>query len=74
MSSTLQTPVVTVAGGALEGRTSGGVTSFLGIPYAAAPFGENRMRQRGSALAGTIFRHGRHSFAHDPGGILRIFQ
>lgn len=44
MSSTLQTPVVSVAGGSLEGRTSGGVTSFLGVPYAAAPFGENRMR------------------------------
>jgi hypothetical protein len=32
------------SGGALEGRTSGGVTAFLGVPYAAAPFGENRMR------------------------------
>jgi para-nitrobenzyl esterase len=44
MSSTLQGPAVTVAGGALEGRTSGGVSSFLGVPYAAPPFGENRMR------------------------------
>src|ERR1022692_4858330 len=44
MSDAMQGPVVTVAGGALEGRTSGGVTAFLGVPYAAAPFGENRMR------------------------------
>ncbi len=44
MSDAVHGPVVTVAGGALEGRTSGGVTAFLGVPYAAAPFGENRMR------------------------------
>jgi para-nitrobenzyl esterase len=44
MSNVMQGPVVTVAGGALEGLASGGVTAFLGVPYAAAPFGENRMR------------------------------
>ena len=44
MSDAMQGPVVTVAGGALEGRTSDGVTAFLGVPYAAAPFGANRMR------------------------------
>lgn len=37
------------SGGALEGRTSGGVTVFLGVPYATAPFGENRMRPPQSA-------------------------
>src|SRR5450432_874425 len=44
MSDVMHGPVVTVAGGALEGRSSGGVAAFLGVPYAAAPFGENRMQ------------------------------
>jgi para-nitrobenzyl esterase len=44
MSEPMRGPVVTVAAGALEGRTSGGVTAFLGVPYAAPPFGANRMR------------------------------
>src|SRR5690348_11989472 len=34
---------VTVQGGVLEGFRTGDVTAFLGIPYAAAPFGANRM-------------------------------
>jgi para-nitrobenzyl esterase len=37
-------PMVAVEGGTIEGRTSGGVSAFLGVPYAAAPFGANRMR------------------------------
>ncbi|WP_236788144.1 carboxylesterase/lipase family protein [Amycolatopsis sp. GM8] len=44
MSDSMQSPVVTISSGRLAGRTSNGVTSFLGVPYAAAPFGENRMR------------------------------
>ncbi|MEV5413333.1 carboxylesterase family protein [Thermopolyspora sp. NPDC052614] len=40
----MHAPRVTVRGGELEGRTVGGVTAFLGVPYAAAPFGANRMR------------------------------
>ncbi|MET1075507.1 MAG: carboxylesterase family protein [Umezawaea sp.] len=44
MSKTVQTAIVTTRDGALEGRTADGVTSFLGVPYAAAPFGANRMR------------------------------
>jgi para-nitrobenzyl esterase len=35
---------VTVAQGALRGRIDGGVVAFLGVPYAAAPFGVHRMR------------------------------
>ncbi|WNV88032.1 carboxylesterase/lipase family protein [Umezawaea sp. Da 62-37] len=44
MSEMVQSAIVTVRGGALEGRTANGVMSFLGVPYAAAPFGANRMR------------------------------
>ncbi|CAM5388073.1 carboxylesterase/lipase family protein [Streptomyces griseomycini] len=35
---------VSVSHGALRGRESGGVLAFLGIPYAAPPFGRLRMR------------------------------
>jgi para-nitrobenzyl esterase len=44
MSGAEQGPVVQVAAGALEGRTAGGVHAFLGVPYAAPPFGPNRMK------------------------------
>jgi para-nitrobenzyl esterase len=44
MSDSTQAPTVTVQGGVLEGRRSGGVCAFLGVPYAAAPFGADRMR------------------------------
>jgi para-nitrobenzyl esterase len=37
-------PVVRFRDGAVRGKVSGGVLAFLGIPYAAAPFGVNRMR------------------------------
>ena len=43
MADTTQ-PVVTIKDGALRGTTTAGVSAFLGIPYAAPPFGVNRMR------------------------------
>lgn len=44
VSDSQQGPRVSVEGGPVQGITSGGVTAFFGIPYAAAPFGEHRMR------------------------------
>ena len=43
MSETTQAPVVQLKDGAVRGRTEAGVSSFLGLPYAAPPFGANRM-------------------------------
>ena len=37
-------PAVRVEGGRLRGRMDRGVAAFLGIPYAAPPFGARRMR------------------------------
>ena len=37
-------PVVRVEGGLLRGRETGGVWTFLGVPYAAAPIGVDRFR------------------------------
>ncbi|MGV9855349.1 carboxylesterase/lipase family protein [Streptomyces sp. NPDC003442] len=44
MSKDVHGPRVTVEGGTVEGRLLEGVASFLGVPYAAQPFGSNRMR------------------------------
>jgi len=38
-----QQPVVQVSEGAVRGLSVAGVAAFLGIPYAAPPFGRNRM-------------------------------
>ena len=36
-------PVAETSSGAVRGRRAGGVLAFLGIPYAAPPFGPNRL-------------------------------
>ncbi|WP_328580759.1 carboxylesterase/lipase family protein [Streptomyces sp. NBC_00370] len=43
MANDARSSRVTVAGGTVEGRIRDGVASFLGVPYAAPPFGPNRM-------------------------------
>lgn len=44
MSEMTRQPVVRLRDGTVRGMVSSGVLAFLGIPYAAAPFGANRMR------------------------------
>ena len=44
MSEMTQHPVVRLKDGAVRGEARSGVSAFLGIPYAAPPFGANRMR------------------------------
>ncbi len=44
MSDMTQQPVVRLRDGAVRGTVSSGVLAFLGIPYAAPPFGANRMQ------------------------------
>ena len=43
MTEMAQHPVVRLNDGAVRGRVDSGVAAFLGIPYAAPPFGPNRM-------------------------------
>ena len=51
MSSTTQHSLVRLADGAVRGTAGSGVSAFLGIPYAAPPFGANRMRPPGPVRA-----------------------
>jgi para-nitrobenzyl esterase len=44
MSEMRQQPVVQLKDGAVRGKVDTGTAAFLGIPYAAPPFGANRMR------------------------------
>jgi para-nitrobenzyl esterase len=43
MSEMTQHPVVRLKGGVVRGTARSGVSAFLGLPYAAPPFGANRM-------------------------------
>ncbi|MFJ2158064.1 carboxylesterase/lipase family protein [Streptomyces sp. NPDC087856] len=43
MSQDVDRPRVALDAGTLVGRAHDGITSFLGVPYAAPPFGANRM-------------------------------
>ena len=44
MSEMTRQPVVRLRDGAVRGKAESGVYAFLGLPYAAPPFGANRMR------------------------------
>jgi para-nitrobenzyl esterase len=44
VSGMTQRPLVQLRDGAVRGKAESGVWAFLGVPYAAAPFGANRMQ------------------------------
>ena len=64
LGSTAVAQQVQVAGGAISGVTQDGVTAFKGIPYAAAPTGENRWRAPQPVAAWTGVRPAA-TFGHD---------
>ena len=47
MDSIIATPY-----GRVQGRVDAGVHTFLGVPYAAPPFGANRLRRRDRSSRG----------------------
>jgi para-nitrobenzyl esterase len=44
MTEMTRQPLVKLKDGAVRGKHENGISAFLGIPYAAPPFGANRMR------------------------------
>ena len=44
MNDATRHPVVQLGDGAVRGTAGNGVAAFLGVPYAAPPFGGNRLR------------------------------
>ena len=59
-------PLVTIGQGQLRGAEKNGALSFKGIPYAAAPFGDNRFAapQPGHVLVGDLQIAARHAPHH----------
>jgi carboxylesterase type B len=53
----LTEPVVATAEGRVRGRVMDGIAAFLGIPYAAPPFGANRFRAPAAPLPWDGVRH-----------------
>lgn len=51
MATMSSDPLVTITTGTVQGTAEDGVRRFLGIPYAAAPFGPNRFRAPQPAAA-----------------------
>jgi hypothetical protein len=61
VSDMTREPVVRLRDGMVRGTVSSGVLAFLGIPYAAAPFGADRMRppQPAQPWSGSVGAAGR---------------